>query len=249
MRKADSIRSLPIYIVFFLVCFSTIGQVYPRIRIGFEDALGYHRPLLLTFIPGTTSNVDFGFDGALSSIENTDSYWLIENGEYAIQAIEEPINSTELPLGVSIETARDIFFMINALENMSQSFEILLKDTDQATLHDLKQGNFQVSLAAGTYLNRFSLVVFPSSILGVEDQYTPEHVKVAWNKDSKLLHIEQGATRSIDNATIFDAQGRKVVSKKIDEKISLIHLSISQGIYFLHLDSGDHLFRKRIVIY
>jgi hypothetical protein len=59
-----------------------------RVRLGHEDALGFHRQILVSFIEGTTSGVDIGYDAKMIDVSANDMYWYLNNESYIIK--EQP---------------------------------------------------------------------------------------------------------------------------------------------------------------
>jgi hypothetical protein len=130
----------------------------PKYRIGFDAPQINHRQLLLTIDTRATDGVDWGFDGKIPQVLADDMYWLINEGKYVIQATNTLVVNKEFGLGVVTKTGGDITIKIDALENPMEGFIVGLKDKVLDSIHNLKESSYQITLPAGEYHNRFSII-------------------------------------------------------------------------------------------
>lgn len=137
-------------------------DVRPKFRIGFDAPQINHRQLLLTIDENCTDGVDWGYDGETPQVLADDMYWLINNKEYVIQGIDSVFSGKEIPLGVFTTNGGVITIKIDALENPITGLKVGLKDTTLNIIHKLEETDYQVTLSAGTYHDRF-LIVFLSA--------------------------------------------------------------------------------------
>lgn len=136
-------------------------DVRPKFRIGFDAPQINHRQLLLTIDENCTDGVDWGYDGETPQVLADDMYWLISDKKYVIQGTNTVFIGKEIPLGVITTNGGVITIKIDALENPMSDLKVGLKDTTLNITHKLEESDYQVTLAAGEYHNRF-LIVFLS---------------------------------------------------------------------------------------
>lgn len=137
-------------------------DVRPKYRIGFDAPQINHRQLLLTIDENCTDGVDWGYEGAIPQVLADDMYWLIDNGKYVIQGTNALNVGKEVSLGVVTTSGGLITIKIDALEYPIDSLRVALKDTTLDVIHNLEESDYQVTLPAGEYHNRF-FIVFLSS--------------------------------------------------------------------------------------
>ena len=152
-------------------------DVRPKFRIGFDAPQINHRQLLLTIDENCTDGVDWGYDGQTPQVLADDMYWLINNTEYVIQGTDSVFIGKEIPLGVVTTNGGVITIKIDALENPIEGLKVGLKDTALNIIHKLEESDYQVTLEAGVYHDRFLLVFLSpneSEVPASDDTITEE---------------------------------------------------------------------------
>ena len=100
----------------------------PKIRLQFNAPLGSQRELLVGVDERTSDNFDIGFDGPLNEDNKEDMFWLIGEGKFVIQGVDNFNKDQELPLGVKIAKAGLVRIKIDALENIDNEVNISVRD-------------------------------------------------------------------------------------------------------------------------
>jgi hypothetical protein len=136
----------------------TTEDTRPKYRIGFDAPQINHRQLLLTIDENTTDGVDWGYDGRIPQIIADDMYWLIDEGKYVIQATNTVSIGKELSLVVVTTNGGAITIKIDTLEFPVSGLVVALKDKTLNTIKNLEEGAYEVTLPAGEYNNRFSII-------------------------------------------------------------------------------------------
>ncbi len=233
-----------LFIALFLAVFSTttMAQEFQKIRLGFEDNTGFHRQLLLAFIPGTTHGSDFGYDAELIDDQNNDAYWVIDEDRYVIQSIPPIETEDDIKLGVDIQSAGETTFMIDALENIDETMEIYLMDHFLNKQHNLREVGYTAHVDLGNYNERFSLkIVQQTNILGVSD-IELNNIKLHYNSFDKTLMVNNASHLQIDRIELYDLAGKKLQSQSVDsvQNKNFIPFEASGGIYIanIHTDKG-----------
>lgn len=129
-----------------------------KIRLGFTSATNFHRQILVTEDTNATSGIDFGYDGETFDNYQDDMYWMLEDRRFVIQGIDIIDATTILPLGLHTGTNGLCTIAIESLENVPDTLEIVIYDSENNTYHNIKDNDgFTIDLTAGTYLERFEL--------------------------------------------------------------------------------------------
>lgn len=155
----------------------------PKYRIGFDAPQINHRQLLLTIDENATDGVDWGYDGEIPQVLPDDMYWIINDVKYVIQATNTLEVNKEIALGVITTKGGDITIKIDALENPIEGLKVALKDKELDIIHNLEESDYTVTLAAGEYHNRFSLV-FLSNV--AEENETPPTLPEDTTEDNNV---------------------------------------------------------------
>ena len=141
----------------------------PKFRIGFNAPLIDHRQLLLTIDENATDGVDWGYDAQLYQVLNDDMYWIINDTKYVIQATNFVTIDKEIALGIILLEGGDITIGIDAIENPIEGLKVCLKDKELNIVYDIQESDYQITLAAGEYHNRFAIVFVSTEVIINED--------------------------------------------------------------------------------
>lgn len=107
-------------------------------------------------------------------------------------------------------------------------------------------GNTNMDISASAeiwkFFNRFTLDGVVSSVSDIE----PVQVRIFLNPDDEAIHISGNRDWHI---TVFDAQGKQVCTAKAEAGKTIIPTEqLSSGFYFVLGQSGNELFREKVLI-
>ncbi|MBQ0788496.1 MAG: T9SS type A sorting domain-containing protein, partial [Oceanihabitans sp.] len=229
----------------------TVNNQY--IRIGYEDPEGFHRQLLLAFMPSSTADVDYnlGYDAVLNGYREDELFFIIENDvnkKYAIQGLGGFNEALELPLGLLISEAGSHQIMIDEIENFLGP--IYLKDNLLNTTHSLTGSSFNVNLPIGEYLDRYSIVFTPQETLSM-DAEEAKHIKIFYDGNNNIVVNNQDRL-ALKKIAIFNILGQEVL--KLDTNLSNkdrieIPFNQSDGIYFVKVETPSSELTQKILTY
>ncbi|MFD1292845.1 T9SS type A sorting domain-containing protein [Lutibacter holmesii] len=131
------------------------GDTRPKYRIGFDAPQINHRQLLLTIDKNTTDGVDWGYEGGIPEVLPDDMYWLIEDGKYVIQATDSINVGKEISLGVVTTNGGLVTIKIDEIKNPVEGLIVALLDKEENEVYNLEENEYQITLPAGEYHNRF----------------------------------------------------------------------------------------------
>lgn len=223
------------------------------IRIGYEDPEGFHRQLLLGFLPNSTADINYniGYDALLTEYRNDDLFFVIENDldkKYAIQGLDGFNNTIELPLGLLISEVGDHNIMLDEVQNFTQT--VYLKDNVLNTTHNLSESNFNVNLPIGEHLDRYSIVFLPQETLSTQ-QVERANLDVYYdgNGNINVINTDRVALNSIK---VFNVLGQEIL--KLNDNLNnneriVIPFNNSDGIYFVNIETINSKLTKKILNY
>jgi hypothetical protein len=223
------------------------------VRIGYEDPEGFHRQLLLGFLPNSSADLSYnpGYDAIQLMTREDDVFFMIDDNQskrYAIQGVNEFSEFMEFPIGLIISEAGTHQMMLDSVENLTNN--VYIKDNVLNTSHNLTDSNFVINLPAGEYLDRYSLVFQPSETLTTTNSELDEtlvyyngHNHIVVNKPS---HLE---IKSID---VYNMLGQHILTLSenlVNQNKILIPFSESQGVYLVILNTNNSKKPTKILKY
>ncbi len=130
----------------------------PKIRIDYKSPMGYNRQILVGVDPNTTNGFDLGYDAPLNDDNAEDMYWMINKGEYVIQGVPHFNLDQVLPLGIRLKEEGEFTIRINALENIADDVNIFIRNKDNNSYHNLRNGEYKATLPGGTFTDKLEMV-------------------------------------------------------------------------------------------
>ncbi|PCH51251.1 MAG: hypothetical protein COC22_05405 [Flavobacteriaceae bacterium] len=257
---------------------SATDDLRPKYRIGFNAPQIDHRQILLTIDKNTTDGIDWGYDAELYQLLNDDMYWVIDNNKYVIQATDNIFIGKEIPLGISTVEGGTIIIGIDAIENPIEGIKMFLKDKELNIIYDIQETDYQITLIAGEYLDRFVITFLSSETILNEDNIIVE-LEITDGDDSgsdtvispviennnatindqflmyvsngsNILNIKNKRLIKINNLVLYNRLGQVVQTWKLNLNIERVSLSLNvkEGIYIIQATTETGNISKRIVI-
>lgn len=223
------------------------------LRIGYEDPEGFHRQLLLGFMPNSLADLSYnpGYDAIQLMTREDDVFFIIDNNlnkQYAIQGVNGFSEFMEFPIGLVISEAGTHQLMLDAVENFTET--VYLKDNLLNTTHDLTASNFEINLPAGDYLDRFSIVFQPAETLTTSNPEL-EQTLVYYNGENHIV-VSKPSSLEVDSIDVYNMLGQHILSVsenlKNQNKI-LIPFTNSQGVYLVVINSKSSKKSTKILKY
>ncbi|MBE8726343.1 T9SS C-terminal target domain-containing protein [Flavobacterium sp. KB82] len=211
----------------------------------------FTRQLALAFMPEATDGVDPGID-ALNMDETLPadvSFWM-DNGRYVIQGINfDP--SKKIPIVVKADEVCTLKFYVPEVINFDSSQNIYLFDALDSSYHDIKTGSYNVTVAAGVYMDRFK-IAFNSGTLGTENHLKRNFTIYQENKNRTLTALNPDRLQ-IRSFNLYDITGRAVANKKGLQEQEIYSFStsgLSSGVYIAVFltDTNEKITQKIIIM-
>jgi len=198
------------------------------------------RQLALTFMPNATDGVDKGIDAMSPDPDLTnDAYFFLDNAKYVIEGIDFNIEK-RVPLGLMVTNNISFKFSLAQIINFNQSVQIYIYDHFNGSYHNLRNGDYEVTLPTGTYNNRFE-VRFKNEALSVSNPIN-ENVIVFQNNTNQLLTVSNPNLLNINTVTLFDITGKLLfnnVNLGSKNSYEFSTASLSEGVYLVKIISSD----------
>jgi hypothetical protein len=222
-----------------------------KIRLMFDSPNGYHRQLLAGVDKSTSNLYDIGFDALLIEDNNEDMFWIFDNNNFVIQAVNKfDINQT-LPLGLKTEIDGDATISIDALENIPANLNIYIHDIVLDTYHDLRNSDYIVSLTTGEYLNRFEITFSNNQALDNPDSDLNNELNVLFANDINSVIINNPNLIQINSVELINILGQSVFNIQNVSNSNYLEYkfeNLNTGVYIVKLKTYNGIFSKKVVV-
>ncbi len=232
--------------------FAKIPSGYKRFRLNVDlNNNTYTRQLLENFHPKAT----FGFDRGLESKINeadvlaSDAYFSNDNSAYLAEAL--PFDEAlKIPLTIKLAYDMPVRIRIADIQNFDDNQPIYIHDIENNSYINLKTQDFDMSLEAGVYANRFE-VTFNSNALNITDN-SFDGFEVFQNNNISQLKITNPNSLDITAFNLYDISGKEVLRKNISEIKNTYTYStkqLSDGVYIARVSlANNHGYSKKVII-
>ena len=210
----------------------------------------FTRQLALAFLPEATDGVDIGIDALnMDTSPPNDVAFQIENGNYVIQGVNFD-QSKKIPITVKATTSATFKFYIPEVTNFDTSQAIYLYDALDQSYHNIKEEGYQVTVAPGTYSDRFK-ITFTSETLGVAEVNEKQFI-IFQDNNNNALKASNPNNIAMKSFKIYDMLGKVVLSKEglgSDSSFSFSTTGLASGIYIVEfLTTDSEKLTQKVVI-
>ncbi|PIA82202.1 hypothetical protein BFR04_10570 [Gaetbulibacter sp. 4G1] len=222
-----------------------------KIRLMLDSPKGYHRQLLVGIDPYATNDIDKGYDAPLIENNVEDLFWIFNDKNFVIQAVNNFDDNQILPLGVKINQEGLATIKIDELENIDSDKAIYLHDKELNLYHDLKENKYDVHLAAGEYLNRFELTFSKASESLSTDEANKNPIEVYFSNDEMNVVIHNPNSQLIESVEMINILGQSLFKFKIKSNDDYLKYKASQmktGAYILKIETEYGKLSKKVLI-
>ena len=211
----------------------------------------FTKQIALAFLPEATDGIDPGIDAIsfISDVPN-DTYFFLDNTEYTIQGIPFDV-SKRVPLGVKSSEGSTLKFYVAETVNFDESQDVFIYDALDESYHSIKNSEYEVTMPAGVFNNRFEVTFTDNSALGVPEINTTNFM-VSQNNALETLTIHNPKLRDVQTVSIFDIGGKRIFKKEnlqANETYKFSTSSFSTGVYILKMTTKEEItFTQKVII-
>ncbi len=213
----------------------------------------YTKESAIVFNDNTTDGFDLGLDAVSADNFAKDAYFpLTENDKFVITVMPFDMDK-RIPLAFTTDGQSSFKISVSELINFTLSDEIYLYDNVNNTYYDIKNGAFDITLAAGTYKNRFEITFKNSDVvLSQQTMALGSEFSVHQNNTTNNLTVLNPKLYDVTAITIYDVTGKSVISKSNIGNPAQYELStsnFSDGVYIVSLSTKNNLtVNKKVLI-
>lgn len=198
------------------------------------------RQLVLAFVPKATDGVDHAMDAPSSEVAPADVYFVINEKEFLINALDFDIDK-KIAVGFRNVNKANFKLSVKDIINFSAANEIYLHDKITNEYFDIKNSFHEVVMPAGVNNTQFEITFKTDKTLGIEESEKSDFL-VFQNNTLKSLSISNPLQKDLKTCTVYDILGKLVFSKKdlgSNTNYSFSTSSLSDGIYIVKVDTNE----------
>jgi len=225
-----------------------------RLWLGVSDTDStVYNETLIAFSDSATNGFDKKYDARkLKGNLKLSLYSLLNSGQYAIQGLSRlSENETEVPVGVTLNTANNITFALRWEEQLDD-FEIHLIDYLTGAVTDLRAGNYSLQIDSGAYDARFVVRFTPKNSSTGIDALPDKGITVAYANSTVEIHNHFYQTKAIKNVKVYELNGRVAAQwnqlNETGERLSFPFKPVSSGYYFVEVVAKGTSMKEKIFV-
>ena len=196
---------------------------YGKSWFRFSGSMGYS-PILIGFLPGATDFYEDTYDGIFinegSQVEfysYCEAYKLEVQGRSELQISQQ----IQVPLGYQVVQAGDYTISI-VLEYIDSNFEILLEDTLEDTMTDLRSLDYTFSVASATEDNNRFILHYnfnADQVLELDEFTNVSNSLSSYFSNDKLFTTVNTSTNEPKRVQLYDILGNEVLNVAFNKSI------------------------------
>ena len=223
-----------------------------RLWLNFENVDKMFSQQLIAYLPETTLDFDYGYDGLGNKSQNYVSFYsFMENDQNSVYKIQSRANfdtNDQIKLGYSSAVSGQTSISIDRFEGVFENQSVYLQDNLLNITHDLKQAPYTFATNFGIFNERFVLK-FTNTSLANNTFVNAENAVNVYIKDSKInIHSN---LQNIKQIEVFDMLGRILInSEEIENKTfttTTILIKNQTLIVKIKLENGQIISKKILI--
>lgn len=226
----------------------------PVLKLGMDFQVAadqnFHRQIAVGFV-GATRYFENGLDSQMFGREASDFAFTVEDRSepYVIIGIESFSEEAEIPLNVFLDINRDVTFSVDEQTGLDGQ-EIYLIDYQEAVYYPIHDAPKQLTLDAGTYLDRFTITFEIPDVLSTGDEILANDIAVFHDGNLKQLVIKSPSI-PFQNLEVYNLLGEKLIGYNNKEQLTEIQLSsnaLAPSVYIIRVKTERGVVNKKIVV-
>ncbi len=212
-----------------------------------SGTMGYS-PILVAFVPGATDGYESAYDAEfMNEGASIEFYSLIDDAKYDIQGRSElqPNQFIQVPLGYQVVSAGDYTISI-VLELIDANFEIILEDTLENTMTNLRLSDYTFTVSSPTEDNSRFMFHYNYSQTLSSNEFIKDSVEVnSYFNNDELVSVLDKKLDPI-SVSLYDISGKEIFNKEYNN--SIMTSNLSSGIYLVKytLENSNPISKKLI---
>lgn len=223
----------------------------PEIRIHTYINNTYYRENIIAFRAMASLDYTKFCDGEIATALENDTYMSASGKRLVIKSIDYNENH-QIPFVIKAEAGNTNTFSteIYSMDNVPDSVNVYVYDTENGTYTDIKNGSFNITLPQGTYENRFK-ITFTQQTLDVEE-ISSTNFTVFQNNPLAQLTVKNPNQYEVSQIALYDIAGKQIfneVNLPLETTYTFSTKNLSEGAYVVKITlANKQVIDKKIVI-
>jgi hypothetical protein len=183
-----------------------------KFKLNLSSATGDFNQTVIGYSNLTTNGLDYGYDGILLNDGPVAIYTAAQGTDLAIQAKGQFATTDVVPVTYRVTNPGTYTVTFKSPYGLfAGTQQVYLKDKATGITHNIKDGAYSFTTAAGTFNSRFEVVYTDSALSTGSPEFTTGSFVVY--KQDNTLHVDAGTTQ-LSSIRIFDTRGRMIYERK-----------------------------------
>lgn len=198
------------------------------------------RQLVLAFVPQASDGIDHAMDAVSSDEVPADVYFVLENKEFVINALNFD-EDKKIAIGFRNSAAASFKLSVKQITNFTGANEVYLHDKITNEYYDIKNSFHEVKLPSGTNNTQYEITFKTDKTLGTADVQKSDFVMYQ-NNANKNLNISNPQQKDLKSCYVYDILGKLIFSKSnlgSNTNYSFSTSGLSDGIYIVKIETKE----------
>lgn len=205
----------------------------------------YTRETAIAFNEFATDMYDLALDGLAADANlPRDTYFPLDGDrQFVISTLPFDINK-RIPVAFKSDVETSYSVSVSELINFNLAENIYMFDKTTGIYHDIKNGMFNVTVAAGNIKDRFEVTFKNAQDALNETEFSVDSFQVFQNNNNSMLTVVNTLNKDVASLKLYDVSGKIIVNKVNLGKANQYEIStsgLSDGIYIVKLTTKDNL--------
>jgi len=229
-------------------------DTFARIRIGFDAPTNFHRQVLIGFMDEfATGIIDPGYDALNIDTQPYDMFLMNSGSKLIIEGESYFNENNTYPIAVKAAVEGTVSFVLDGTENLEENQDIFIHDNVTNSYNDIRNGAFNVTVPAGTTMNRFSLRFVNPNLMATHEFNGDGQIGLSFTNANNTIVLENDQPNTIaENIVMYNMLGQTIATWHIatqnQTKLQIPIVNAHAGTYVIkvHTTSGD--ISKKIIV-
>lgn len=201
------------------------------------------RQIALCFLPTALDGVDHADSKSADSGLNLpfDMYFYLDNSEYVHSTTSFDIDK-RFPVGFKNNAEGSFRIQVADFVNFNGAQTLFLHDKLTDLYHDIRNAEYEMTLPAGTYNDRFELTFRNFNMLSAQT-VDAGSLTIVQNNAAQMIMIANPKQYDIATVTLFDLTGKKIFDRSklgVKDSYQFSTAGISDALYIVKITTADN---------
>lgn len=205
----------------------------------------------LVLMDGASDGAEPAMDAKSPDVSDIDMYFIVDNAPYVISVIDFD-RFKRLPVGFKANVPASFRMRVAEMINFDQAENVYLYDKETGIYHDIKNADYDFTLAVGTIENRYEITFVDDSALSVPE-LAADAFGIFQNNDRQVLTVSNPKKIDIKSVNLYDLGGKLIFSKSklgVKDQHEFSTAGISEAIYIVKIITADsQQFGKKVSVF